>query len=77
MREIRLHGSEGGGTEINRFSLPHIKCNTGVFGWSLRNSYVLALKERQAPYTLCRRWCAGERHAVQEGRTARSGGKRK
>ena len=22
MREIRLHGSEGGGIEINRFSLP-------------------------------------------------------
>ena len=30
MREIRLSGSEGGGTEFNRFSLPLLSAN--LFG---------------------------------------------
>ena len=28
MRETRLYGSEGGGIELNRFSLPYLGCNT-------------------------------------------------
>ncbi len=31
MREIRQSGSEGGGTEVNPFSLPLLKLRTVVF----------------------------------------------
>jgi hypothetical protein len=37
MREIRLSGSEGGGTEFNRFSLPlssQIRTAPALWGWS-------------------------------------------
>jgi hypothetical protein len=42
MREIRQSGSEGGGTELNRFSLPlSIKCHyvTGMEGVSAGKLY--------------------------------------
>jgi hypothetical protein len=33
VREIRLHGSEGGGTEINRFFLPLSKTPVARIRW--------------------------------------------